>query len=527
MVSLILKNRLTISGPQGSLDKLKTDVSDGRLLFSLDKIIPTPEEYDQVKLPISVDLIYLLDRRMHNKMLLQGMFGGYYPDNMTNELVNKLHEKLRRCGWEEGAPLPTFESEEQLLAYYRERFPDKVTSAQAAISCFVKYGYPTVVQWRRDNWGIGVELIKVVAPVTDQPNTLRYLFHTPGRPIKNAVAKLSKDFPDCKFDYQYLTEYDIYWGSFRFINGEVISDRPHYPEDLRALQVIFTNRDPTPSEPVSLVLPEDEILQQQQLDMILRLYVRPSEDAKLVDLDLLGGGSPEGIVKYLIARAQEQVQFIRQISENHPEYRDIFSVIPKLEPAKAAFELEFLADPVDMLVFWSERPSTLFANTAYAISALQNESFTKFPFLSLRWSLLDKKGQAVPIDLWGNSSLSIIRPISAKFIKHLVKIHTTQLRSVPDSQAFVMYPLDSKVSTHPWMFSGMHRYLRATDFDGGGFYPGYRHLSKSVMKKLLSPFEISAGLMRKRGTLTRKAQNTLGLLTWRSRYHIDLKDIGL
>lgn len=219
-----VRNHLIIHGKNALsvLQSLLTESEEekGKMEFDFNKIKPMPEELNikasrvaqnSAKLFLNSMEEYSEEYIRYGKLFKQAYNGDYFM--LIGDEAKMLMKETMACHdlEAEGCPL--------LFANYNE----VLDYGKRVLDNFANYGVVDWYDWRCKNWGTKWNASETEIPAD---GTAEVYFDTAWSPVTNLMQELSKQHPDCKFDYEYAEEQTAFMtGKFELENGEVSGDK--------------------------------------------------------------------------------------------------------------------------------------------------------------------------------------------------------------------------------------------------------------------------------------------------------------
>lgn len=219
-----VRNHLIIHGGKAVelLNSLLSESKEekGKLEFDFNKIKPMPEELNiqasriaknSARLFLNSMEEYSEEQIKYAKIFKQAYKGDYFT--LIGDEAKTLMKEAMACHdiEAEGNPL-LFTSPNEVLDY-----------GKRVLDNFAQYGAVDWYDWRWNNWGT-----KWNAAYTEIPaeGTAEVYFDTAWSPVTNLMQELSKQNPDCTFEYEYAEEESAFMtGKFEFEKGKISGDK--------------------------------------------------------------------------------------------------------------------------------------------------------------------------------------------------------------------------------------------------------------------------------------------------------------
>jgi hypothetical protein len=218
-----VKNKLVIEGEGNEKiaeSLLTKNAGQGGVNFDFNKIIPMLKELDIIRGGVSDECVALYLTSVNPDAEYYGR------EKMPRGQFEQSVEKIRRAGKIKSAydimvPIETIAEYEKFLIGRALGGGTALTKETAlayggqAVGNVLKYGHMDWHDWSVANWGC-----KWNARNTEVYGNEMY-FETPWADVKNLIAKLSEQYPDNSFHYDFAEEEaGIYAGSFLFEGGQ-------------------------------------------------------------------------------------------------------------------------------------------------------------------------------------------------------------------------------------------------------------------------------------------------------------------
>lgn len=214
-----VRNHLIIHG-ENAVELLQSLLSEsreekGKMEFDFNKIKPMPEELNiqssrvaqnSAKLFLNSMEEFSDERIKYGKIFKQAYKGGYFT--LIGDEAKTLMKETMSCHdlEAEGCPL-LFKNPDDVFNY-----------GKRVLDNFAQYGAVDWYDWRCNNWGT-----KWNAAYTEIPaeGVAEVYFDTAWNPVVALMRELSKQNPDCKFEYEYAEEQTAFMtGKFEFEKGK-------------------------------------------------------------------------------------------------------------------------------------------------------------------------------------------------------------------------------------------------------------------------------------------------------------------
>ena len=213
-----VRNRLTIHG-ENALEVMKSllvkSEVEGEYDFDFNKIIPMPDELNiqasrvtknSAKLFLNSMDEYSEEQIKYAKIFKQAYKGEYFT--LIGDEAKTLMKEVMSCHdiEKEGQPL-LFNNPNEVLDF-----------GKRVLENYVQYGAVDWYDWRCNNWGTKWNAAYTEIPCED---TAEVYFDTAWSPVTNLMCELSKQHPECKFEYEYAEEQAAFLtGKLEFENGK-------------------------------------------------------------------------------------------------------------------------------------------------------------------------------------------------------------------------------------------------------------------------------------------------------------------
>ncbi len=219
-----VRNHLIIHG-DNAVELLKSLLSEsqeekGKMEFDFNKIRPMPDELNiqasrvtknSARLFLNSMDEYCDEQIKYAKIFKQAYKGDYFT--LIGDEAKTLMKEVMSCHdvEAEGNPL-LFNSPNEVLDF-----------GKRVLDNYAQYGAVDWYDWRCNNWGT-----KWNAAFTEIPceGTADVYFDTAWSPVTALMQELSKQHPECKFEYEYAEEQAAFLtGKFEIENGNVSGEK--------------------------------------------------------------------------------------------------------------------------------------------------------------------------------------------------------------------------------------------------------------------------------------------------------------
>ncbi len=214
-----VRNHLIIHGDK-AVELLKSLLSElqeekGKMEFDFNKIRPMPDELNIQASPVAKNSARLFLNSMdeycdeqikYGKLFKQAYKGDYFT--LIGDEAKTLMKETMSCHdlEAEGHPL-LFKNPDEVFDY-----------GKRVLDNFAQYGAVDWYDWRRNNWGTKWNTTNTEIPAE---GVAEVYFDTAWSPVVALMQELSKQNPDCKFEYEYAEEQAAFMtGKFEFEKGK-------------------------------------------------------------------------------------------------------------------------------------------------------------------------------------------------------------------------------------------------------------------------------------------------------------------
>jgi hypothetical protein len=216
-MSRIVRNKLSVSykNYEKVMDSITERDDNGQRYLDFENIIPMPDSIrETIAGSITDDCMNLFinsikHSEMFRKYITIVVFNGMSFTTLKDDEYKKLMDKCLAYGTYFTDSSPYFKDEQSVLDYGKRAY-DNV----------FEYGAKDWLEWALNNWGVKSNA------VTLNQNANVVEFETEDNGVAELISKLSEQFPECDFKYEFADEI-LYEnaGEYEFRNGEIINEK--------------------------------------------------------------------------------------------------------------------------------------------------------------------------------------------------------------------------------------------------------------------------------------------------------------